>query len=366
MSNQLETLVQTLEHQNTEKKDYIANGASMSFVDGNLIVARNGAEIEYAPTTIFHGQVAEKLQIPKTYYDRLRVKAVKLLDENVNHWLHKEQKNVMLRAFENDDNNIARAFLSNSYSIIDNYDVLFEALDAIKATGLEVDIVNAELSEQRMYLKVQCPSIEVKAEQMLKNYARAGGQIVNMGIFSGFVMSNSEIGQGAFQIAPRAVVGCCNNGLVMAKDALRRTHLGARMDELDFHTNEAVKAANLKLIKEQVKHAVKVFLSKNYLTKLIDVYTTLGDKPIEAPVANVIEVVAKDYGLSDVRKHSLLNHFIKQGDNRRIGIVNAITEECQGLKDADLKHDTEVVALDILNNFNKIEAKAFKTKFTSN
>lgn len=364
MNAQLENLVSVLETQNEQKKDFITSGMNLSFAGGNLVVMRDRKEIEYSPTSIFHSQVAEKLNIPKAYYDRMRVKAADLLDSNVNHWLHKEQKNIMVRAFENDDNNIARAFLSNSYSILDNYEVLFEALEAIKLTGLEVEIVNAELSEQRMYLKVVCPEVEVQAKKMLENYGRAAG--VNFGVMSGFVLQNSEIGMGAFQIAPRGVVKVCMNGMVMQKDALRKTHLGAKMDELGFNTNEAVKAANLKLIKEQVKHAVKVFLSKQYLTKLVDVYTELGDKTIEAPVANVIQVVANTYNISEERKGKLLQHFIKQGDNRRIGLVNAITEECQGLKDADLKHDSEVICMDILTGFNKIEAAAFKTKFTSN
>jgi hypothetical protein len=365
---QLQVLYKTLEQQETVKHDMLVHPASLQMVGGNLVVTqkREGKrkEIVYEPTEHFHDQVAEKLSIPKAYYERMQVKGISLLDDSVNFWLHKEQKTRLIRTFETDESNIARAFLSNSYSIIDNLQVLTEALEAIKQTGLKVDIIAAELSETRMYLKVVCPEIEVKANEMLKYYGRAVG--VDMGVISGFVLQNSEIGAGAFQIMPRGVVKVCMNGMVLAKDALRAVHLGAKLDAIDFSRNEAVKAANLKLIKEQVKHAVKVFLSKQYLTKLVNVFSELGSKEIAAPIPNVIQVVAKNYSLSDERKNSLLNYFIRQGDNRRIGVVNAITEECQTFNNPDLKHDSETMAFDILTNFNKIEMQAFKTKFTAN
>lgn len=361
---QLQELYSTLEQQQKVKKDYLVNPSGLTMYEGNLIVTQKGREIVYEPTEHFHEQVSEKLSIPKGYYDRMKVKGVQLLDDSVNFWLNKEQKTRLIRTFETDEQNIARAFLSNSYSIIDNLQVLTEALEAIRQTGLAVDIVGAELSDKRMYLKVVCPEVEVKANEMLKNYSRAIG--VDMGVFSGFVLQNSEIGAGAFQIMPRALVKVCMNGMVNVKDALRAVHLGAKLDTIDFSKNEAVKAANLKLVKEQVKHAVKVFLSKTYLTKLINVYTEMGSKEIVAPIPNVIQTIANTYNLSEDRKNSLLNYFIKQGDNRVIGIANAITEECQTFRDADLKNDSEIMSYNVLLNFKKIETAAFRTKFTAN
>lgn len=361
---QLTELYSTLEQQQKVKKDYLVNPSGLTMYEGNLIVTQKGRDIVYEPTEHFHEQVAEKLSIPKGYYDRMKIKGLALLDDSVNFWLNKEQKTRLIRTFETDEANIARAFLSNSYSIIDNLQVLTETLEAIKQTGLHVEIVGAELSEKRMYLKVICPEVEIKANEMLKHYGRAVG--VDMGVFSGFLLQNSEIGAGAFQIMPRGVVKVCMNGMVNVSDALRAVHLGGKLDAIDFSRNEAVKAANLRLIKEQVKHAVKVFLSKSYLTKLVNVYTELGSKEIVAPIPNVIQTIANNYKLSEDRKNNLLNYFIKQGDNRVIGIANAITEECQTLRDADMKNESEIMSYNVVTNFKSIEAAAFKTKFTAN
>ncbi len=360
---QLQTLVETLELQNEQKKDFAVSTQNLTFVEGKLHILDSGGVITYNPTGIFHNQIADSLNVPRAYYAKMQEKGLALLDENVNYWLKREHKTKLVRTFNN-ELAPARAFLSDRYSIVDNYEVLFETLEAIKATGLHVDIVAAELSESKMYLKVVCPEAEIQAKKLLEKYVLA--REVGDGVISGFVLQNSEIGLGKFSIAPRAVILACKNGLVNTKDALNKVHLGARMDELNFNENASVRAANLKLIKEQVKHAVKVFLSKKYLEQLVNVYTVLGEKEIEAPIANVIEVVSKDYQIDDTRKMNILNHFIKGGDSRRIGVINAITEEVQTLKDADLRNDGETACYDILKNFDKIEARAFKTKFTTN
>lgn len=362
---QLELLVQELEAQESIKKDYLAPTTDLHFVDGNLVMLHAGQQVVFAPTSVFHGQVAEKLGIPKAYYDRMKDKALNLLDDNVNHWLGSEGKNLLIRTFTREDgDNDARAFLSDRYNMIDNFDCLFQTLEAIKESGLEVDIKGAELSETRMYLHVTCPQIEVEATEMLKLYRKTIG--VGSGIISGFVLQNSEIGFGSFQIGARAVVLCCNNGMTSQKDIMRRVHLGGKLDELDFHKNSDVKNANRKLVKEQVKHAVKRFLSKDYLQNLVNTYTELGKKEIVAPINAVVEVVAKEYGFDQESKKSLLDHFIRGGDTRRIGMVNSLTELAQTFTDADKKNDTEAISEDLLRSFDKIEAAAIKLDAKSN
>jgi hypothetical protein len=363
---QLQGLIATLEIQEGMKKDYVASSAKhLVFINGELKIINNGTEIMYKPTDHFHTQVAEKLGIPMNYYRKMLQDGSNLIDENVNHWLLKDSKNFLIRTFENaaEQQNTARAFLSDRYSIIDNYQVLLEALESIKQTGLQIEVVNAELSDTRMYLKVVCPEIEVQGTELLKNYrfAKERGE----GIISGFVLQNSEIGAGSFSIAPRAVVLACTNGLVSVKDQLKSIHLGSKMDELGFNQNQDVMRANLRLIKEQVKHAVKIFLSKDYLTKLVNVYTVLGEKKIEAPVHQVIEVVGKQFSISEERKANILKYFIEGGDTRRIGLVQAMTYECQS-QQADQKHESEVASFQVLQDFNKIEAAAFRLKPSSN
>lgn len=363
---QLQGLLTTLEHQESQKKDYVAASSLMKFENGMLVMTAGSSPITYVPSRVFHSQVQEKLGIPAGYYKKMMEQATGLLDDNVNHWLKEEQKNFLIRTFEGaaDQYNQARAMLSDRYSIIDNHQVLIEALDAIKKTGVSVEIVNAELSETRMFLKVVCPDVEVKATEMLKLYtvARERGH----GVISGFTLQNSEIGAGSFKISPRGVVLACTNGLISTQDELKNVHLGARMEELGMNQNKAIMQANLKLIREQIQHAVKLFLSKEYLTKLVNVYTELGADKIEAPIDKVIEVVGKTYSINEERKANILKYFVEGGDTRRMGLASAMTREVQDLVDADLKHDTEVASFQMLKDFNKIEAAAIRLKRSNN
>lgn len=363
---QLLNLMETLEQQNAIKKDYLAASGTLSFVGGQLVMVHAGTSVNFTPTPHFHAQMAEKLSIPKGYYDRMREKALGLLDDNVNHWLSDEGKNLLVRAFEpGEGDNVARALLSDRYNMIDNMEVLLETLDAIKATGIPVNVAGAELSDTRMFLRITCPEIEVQATEMLKAYRKAIA--AGSSVITGFELQNSEIGCGTFQISPRAVVLACQNGLIKTNDALRRVHLGGKMDELGFYNNPEVKKANRELVKKQVSHAVKTFLSKDYLTKLVQSFTELGDKKIEAPIPQVIEVIASEYSITQERKNRILDYFIDGGDRRRIGIVNAITEEVQELtEDIDLKHDSEAITYDLLTKFDKIEAAAFKLERSAN
>lgn len=361
-NNKLETLVQTLEVLEGQKRDFIAPATKLYYLEGQLVApAADGGIVTYKPNATFDSHVADKMGIPSAYFNKMRQSAPFLLDANVNHWLQQNKNNFLLRTFDAAEVKTARAMLSSSYCMIDNFDVLFETLEAVKKTGIHVEIDHADLTEQYMYLKVTAPEIEIKAKELLSRYARTTE--VGTGIIAGFVTTNSEVGQGAYATMPRAVVLACRNGMVLTKDTFRKVHMGAKMDEL-FVGNEAIRKANMKLVKEQIHHAVKTFLSGEYLKKIVEHYSELGTKEITAPVDKVIEVVAKDYNFSEERKSSILHYFVKGGDTRRIGLVNAVTEQLQNEKDADIRHEGELASLDMLEKFNSIEARA--AKFTNN
>lgn len=360
----LNDLVITLERQNQIKKDYLVKPSNMFLENGNLVVTAENQPVIFQPTTLFHSQVSAYADIPKKYYDRTLAANPTLLDSNVNYWLQKMDKPRLVRTFQDESQKTARAFLSDSYSLIDNYEILFETLEALRASGLNAEIFEADVTETKLYLKVVCPEIEIKAPEFLKTYARA--LEVGTGIVSGFTVSNSEVGKGVFQISPRAHILSCNNGMVYTNESLRRVHLGAKLNEIGFDKNRQVKSANIRLIKEQIKHAVSHFTSHEYLKKIVDHYTEKGSKEIEAPYQNVIQVISDQYQLGEERKNNLLNYFIKGADTRRSGVFQAITEQLQDSADADLRSEGEVMAFEVLNNFDSIEAEAIKTKFSSN
>lgn len=52
---------------------------------------------------------------------------------------------------------MARAFLSDRYSVIDNLDVLTATLDGVRQAGVDVSIDRCDLTDRRMYVRIIAP-----------------------------------------------------------------------------------------------------------------------------------------------------------------------------------------------------------------
>ncbi len=356
---QLQDLVLSLEQQHATKHDYVVTSGSIIMNDGSLILPSN-REI-YAPNLICHEGISEKLGIPLAYYQRMKTELPQLLDTSVTSWLHNQSdKKVLLRTFETSGDSIARAFLSNSYLALDNYDVLFAALDAIKSTGVKVEITKAVVTDRRLYLMCVAPEVEVDATNMLKGYLANGDKShLGNGIISGFVITNSEVGQGQFQVRPRAVILKCNNGLIVPDDSFSRVHLGSKLEEGLVTWSQETKNKNYELIISQVKDAVNTYMSKDYLGKVIDRIAEASGQRLERPV-DTVQHVCKHLRYNDTQRQSILDFFLRDGDLSAAGVVHAITRHAQDEKPDD-QYNMEVQAFTILPKM-----KQFDKPFSGN
>jgi hypothetical protein len=318
-----------------------------------------GLQNIYQPNEVMHRGFSDKLGIPWLYYNRMQAEIPELLDLNVTGWLQKQAgKNVLLRTFESPANNIARAFLSDRYSVIDNYDVLFTVLEALQASGLKVEIINADVTEKKLYLNVVAPEVEVEARGILSNY-RGTKVGAGDGIISGFSISNSEVGWGQFSIAPRALILKCTNGMMNTEDAFNRSHLGVKLDQGLITWSQDTKNKNLELVMAQTKDAIKTFLSPEYLGKMIKKLETAAAEKLENP-AETVQNVCKELRYTEDQRRSILSHFIQGGDTHAIGITHAITRQAQD-ENPDTRQDMEAAAFSIL-----LKIKGFDKPFTGN
>lgn len=358
IENPLVNLIGTLNQQQEQKNDIVTKGAKITYRDGQLWIQENGPEFTgfrgYAPTELCHAQIAEKLGIPKGYYDRMMKDYPELLSYNINMWLAKDERiKYLLRTFNvgTENMNIARALLSDRFKILDNWDVLHTALKAIKEMGVKVEITKACVTEKKMYLHVICPEVEQQADAFLREYLKTNDAAGN-GIISGFVISNSEVGLGSFEIRPRAVIVKCNNGLVGTDERFKRVHLGAKMDEGIQWSNET-KNKNIELVMSQVKDAVRTFLSKDYLGKMIDKVAEANNIKLEHPI-DTVQNVCHELGISEEDKRDVLRYFISDGDLNASGIFQAITRKAQEVT-PDLQYELEAAAFGILPKIKKYD-----------
>jgi hypothetical protein len=343
-----------------DKEDFVVPGKMLAMKDGRLVLLKGG-EVDksiLSPSEVFHEQLSERLLIPKAYYDRMRNTNSPLLDANVNSWLGRSEKNYLLRTYGGGRLS-ARAILSDRHHMLDNLLVLREMLKAIDDLGYtnSIEIKQASLTERRMYVELTCPQVQMEATELLKMYRPA--LTAGTGVVSGFMMQNSEVGKGAYQLTPRAVILACTNGLIKPDAALRKIHLGVKLnDGLDMTGSKEIREANITLIREQIHFAIKTFLSDNYLRSLVQYYENMALGQIQAPVNKLCRVVADNFGWSEDDADNLLMKFMQGGDMRRIGIYNSITEIAQGFE-PDEKYQAEAAGWEVLHNFEKFEKLAY-------
>src|SRR4051812_48998616 len=135
-------LATEIQRQQDAKADYVAptNGLTlMTDPETRQSEIHLKGEGEFNVLPLAHEQIGIGLQIPKSFYERLRVGVpakngrgarpanAALLDHTVNTLWRTEPRNRMIRTLDGN----ARAYLSNRYRMLDNYDLAEAILPAI-------------------------------------------------------------------------------------------------------------------------------------------------------------------------------------------------------------------------------------------
>lgn len=378
---ELPELVNELQKQDMMKKDFVVPSSCIIMENGNLIVLNNdGSETlqkilneinisssdelishtELTPIGVFHSQVAEKLGIPKRYYDKMNTDShIKILDNNVTYWLKESKSNFMLRTFLDKDEKfgVVRALLSDRFRVIDNYDILLAVLSAIRETGLniKIDENGCDITDKRMYVRFICPDVEIQAPELLKNYKKPdGSNNVGTGIVSGFVITNSEVGFGTMSISPRAKVLVCNNGLVVTKEKFSQVHLGAKLEQYStVEWSEGTKQKNLELIISQIKDYVIRFSSAEFLGESISSLIE-KNKELEYPTDAVVNICNK-LSITEEKQKDILNFFIKSGDMSSFGLSQSLTYFAHAKANADEQYEIETSSIEVVNNIKEYD-----------
>lgn len=363
----LTDLVRILEDGQRRKLDVIAPASALRMREGNVhvegvesqITASGVTQVDgiYRPTAVADEGIADKLRIPLAYLRRMRVENVPLLDENVNAWLREEpERRFMLRAFRSEDGpgmpgeGVARALLSDSYKLMDNLDMLLAALDGVQQSGHPTRITGCDLSDRRMYVRVESEAVAVQARALLRGYrspfdGRSGDELPM--VSAGFVITNSEVGAGAYTITPRAVIQVCRNGLTQTKDVMRAVHLGGRQDEGVVSWSGQTQRKTLELITSKTADAVRTFLSREYVEAKVCEMEAAAGRTLAEPT-KTIEHVTKSLSIGTEAKDRILAHFIRGGQMTAGGVMQALTSAAQTLTDADQAAALEALALPAL------------------
>ena len=329
----LESLALEVDRQNSSKADYLADTRTLKLspISVSEGVFETKLDIDLGETVKHlnvtkhaHRQMGERLKIPAKYYDRMLQNAPQLLAENVNHWFQNKPEPRMIRVL--DDN--ARAFLSNSYRPLDNYDLSNVVLPIIGEME-DMIIVSCEITDRRLYIKALFPRIEREIKR---------GDIVQ----SGIIVSNSEIGSGSLQVAPLVFHCICSNGMI-SQDAFKKYHVGGAtevegaMELYRDETRQADDKATWMKVEDTVRATIEESKFEGIVRRLQE---STGDKITMDP-EKAVERITTKFNLSDNEQGGVLRHLIDGGDLSRYGMVQAVTRTSQDVTTYDRATELE-------------------------
>lgn len=340
----LET-IQELEALKRESKDYIIPNDSLSmkyneYTNRYILEADTPDGVkELIPSPIAFQQICEKMGIPRTYVKRCQENSRdNLLITNINDWLN-DPANFLIRT----RNNTLRAFLSDRFRLIDNYDIamlFLKVRQQLKERGIDIEITDIRLSETNMYIKSMSP--QLLSEIIPDKEKPEKNDIVNGGI----VISNSDIGKGRFSVKNYIEILRCANGMI-GEHEFSRIHIGKKLDEGEIrwseHTQDLQSETFWSQAQDMMTNAFTQEIFQRWVDKINGEASLTIDKPIEA-----IDNVVKEYHLNESDRDNLLSEFSKQGYNKW-SLANAVNQVAQYKDNYDDQIEMEKISTAIMN-----------------
>ena len=329
----LVNLAQELERQLLSKRDLVLPSSLLECHtdecgDLKLIVNSRQGDGVYGVTDLARRQLAEKLKIPFTYFERMRTEQPGLLDRNVNTWLENSNEPRMIRTLDGQ----VRAVLSDRYRRLDNYELAENVLPILqRLEGARFESV--ELTETKMYLKVVTPRIE---------YEIAPGDVVQAGI----VITNSEVGHGTLSVQPLIYRLVCRNGLIASDHSLRKTHVGRILqsegEAITFFKDDTLDADD-KAFFLKVRDVVEAAVSEATFREVAQKMQKTLDIKLTGDPVKTVEVLANRYTFNEFERAGVLRHLIIEGDLSAYGLVNAVTHFSHDVEDYDRATEFEAL-----------------------
>jgi hypothetical protein len=339
----LEEMAKELDRQNKVKRDFVAPTSALKMevevppqIHDEKPVANVRLQVNGHGTFDInrnaHQQLAQRLQIPSKYYDRMQAEAPHLLATNVNEWFGLKPEKRMVRTLDGN----ARAFLSNRYRPLDNFDLSQVAFDTLShVDGLK--LVSQNLTEDYLYIKAMTEKITFEIKK---------GDIVQAGI----VITNSEVGRGSIKVEPLIYRLVCSNGLISADSSMRRSHIGRERDvELAEELNQdETKRLDDKAFWMKARDVIAGSFRRDIFEKIANRMIETTKNSITGDPVKVVEVVQAQFMLRDDERSGILQHLIKGGDLTQYGLINAITRQSQDVSDYDRATDLERLGGEVL------------------
>ncbi len=331
-----------IERQAAVKADYLVNPQKLEMESlGGTPMLRvvDGGVDQMEPLAIqetVHRQMGAHLGIPWRYYEKMLLEEPGLLSHNVNHWLHKGESGPrMLRTLDGK----ARAFLSNRFRPIDNFEIATAVLPIIMSMqGARFE--STQITDNYMYIKVVNPRLTGEVRL---------GDVVQAGI----VISNSETGLGAVNVQPLVYRLACLNGMVVndSRVSTRRNHVGRAnsTDENFALYSQETLDQDSKAFMMKVQDTVRAAVDEARFARVLDTMKESTQAKLDtSDVPALVKLTSSNFGLTETEGKGVLQHLLEDADYTLYGLANAVTRYSQDVEDYDRASKLEAIGYNVM------------------
>ncbi len=324
MGKQFEQLLKRVEQDDRGKEDKIVSFGSVRMNPQGLIETkgRNPLQLTDHATT----QVFSKLGIPVRYAKRLMEERPELVADQFNHWVRKEDGDVLLRMRKaNGQQGLIRAVLSDRYSILDNKDVMV-ALQQVVNELPQAEILQSNLNDRITNIRLAFPELTAEFDKTVTGEK----DLIKVGVD----IDNSEIGVSSLRVMPVTYRLVCTNGMrawVKDGDLFEQRHIHLTSDELYMRMSGAI------------VNAIKAG------DGLIKVMRQAKGIKVASPL-DLIKELAQKEEYSKKLTDALTENFMIEPENNIYGVINAFTRTARDIENTERRLDLEEYAGNMLMN----------------
>lgn len=337
-------LATEVERQANAKHDYVAPSAAVQMTpDARQIVVKDTGT--FGITEHAKRQLAEKLQIPMTYFSRLQESHPDLLADNVNTLCQREGGRYMVRTL---DGNV-RALLSDKFRVdLDNYDLLNALLPVIQGyrgpNGQKIEVASAEVTDQRLFVKLLCPWLERELPVPAGLEMGKGHVFFPRRIMGAVSFGTSEIGVGKAFVDPGTFEMQCTNYATYKSEGYGKIHVGKRAEtdgEVNKWISDETKRLDSATVFSMMRDTLVATLDGRVLDAIVAKATAARGDVIQGDPSKVVEMFAKQKGLTQEESGGLLKHLVGSGEMTRYGLQWAVTRLAGDVESYDRASDLE-------------------------
>ena len=333
----LQDLARRLEQIRDEKQDYVIDtrGIKLEPVpSGKHLVANVMDQQEFVVRPHALRQIESRVGVPAKFADRLLKDHPDMLCDTITKLFQREPERRLVRTLRTD----MRAFLSDGYRIMDNFDLAEAILPTLIEHGAEV--TSCDVTETKMYIKAIRPDLEREFGPPEGYQMGVGHNFFVEKVQAGLTISNSEVGAGGLNVQPSVFTERCTNYCSFSNSNYRKVHLGKKAtgdsDSMiwDVMSDETRKLSD-KALWSQVRDVAVAAMDGTLFDKIVAELQKARGDVIEGDPVKMIERVTDRFGFTETEQGSVLNHLIAGGDLTRYGLHAAVTRTAEDVETYD-------------------------------